>query len=150
MTTLDQLKELIDKHRKGTDFTGGITDEKVMKIEEELHVKLPDSYTWFLKNYGRGGLFGVDILGWGKGDLASVVKETERYYSHGLPSSYVVVEDCDEFLYCVDTDTVDPESNEAPVLVWNKAHAKSTKRSPGFAQFFINRLLDALEDEEFQ
>lgn len=150
MTILEQLKGIIDNHRKEKDFTGGITDDKVMKIEEELHVKLPDSYKWFLRNYGRGGLFGVDILGWGKSEIAPVVKETRRYYIQGLPSSYVVVEDCDEFLYCVDTDTADPESNEAPVLVWYKANAKSIKRAPSFAHFFLNRLLDALEDEESQ
>ncbi|MCY9389544.1 SMI1/KNR4 family protein, partial [Bacillus haynesii] len=38
----------------------------------------PESYKWFLKNYGSGGIFGVEIIGY---DLegAYVVEQTEDY-----------------------------------------------------------------------
>ena len=40
--------------------------EKINEIQESLNVKLPESYKWFLKNYGAGGIYGVDILDHGK------------------------------------------------------------------------------------
>ncbi|AMA74303.1 MULTISPECIES: SMI1/KNR4 family protein [Aneurinibacillus] len=58
----DELIAFIQEHSDDTDFTGGIPDEDIEKIESELKVEFPQSYKWFLKNYGAGGLFGVDIL----------------------------------------------------------------------------------------
>ena len=33
-------------------FTGGVDTDKIYYIENELDVKLPNSYKWFLKTFG--------------------------------------------------------------------------------------------------
>ncbi|MCM2604232.1 SMI1/KNR4 family protein [Rossellomorea marisflavi] len=45
------------------DFTGGVDKKQVDNVQNTLQLKLPESYKWFLTNYGSGRLFGVDILG---------------------------------------------------------------------------------------
>jgi hypothetical protein len=52
---------------------------------------------------GSGGICGVDILGIEGVDYASVVEKTQRYREAGLPNKYIVIENVDEFLYCLDT-----------------------------------------------
>ncbi|ETB70618.1 hypothetical protein A943_13985, partial [Bacillus sp. CPSM8] len=61
-----QVEQFIKENAEDDDFTGGISIEKINEIQENLNVKLPESYKWFLKNYGSGGIYGVDILGHGK------------------------------------------------------------------------------------
>ncbi|MFS0554756.1 SMI1/KNR4 family protein [Brevibacillus sp. 179-C9.3 HS] len=36
-------------------FVGALDESRINGIEERLKVKLPDSYKWFLKEYGTGG-----------------------------------------------------------------------------------------------
>ncbi|WP_213422620.1 SMI1/KNR4 family protein [Bhargavaea massiliensis] len=74
----EELSNFIKCHAVHTDITGGIPDSRITEIEAALHVKLPDSYRWFLRNYGFGGIFGVDILGAGKQAVPNVVRKTER------------------------------------------------------------------------
>ncbi len=54
-----KLQEFIKEYGQGDDFTGGVSEDKVKETELKLQVSLPDSYKWFLRNYGYGGLFGV-------------------------------------------------------------------------------------------
>ncbi|WP_371877682.1 SMI1/KNR4 family protein [Paenibacillus plantiphilus] len=71
-------------------------------MEDELKVVFSQSYRWFLEKYGLGGLFGVDILGCGKSAIPSVVSNTNRLRNLVLPLEYIVMEDCDEFFYCLE------------------------------------------------
>ncbi len=36
-------------------------------------------------------------------EYASVVDDTERYRKLGLPENYLVIENVDEFVYCINT-----------------------------------------------
>ena len=58
------VEKFIEKFRKDKDFTGGIDEDKIKIIEKQLNVTLPESYKWFLRKYGSGGIFSIDILGW--------------------------------------------------------------------------------------
>jgi len=107
-------------------------------------VKFSDSYIWFLKNYGSGGLFGVDILGCGKSATLSVITNTERFRKIGLPTQYVVVENCEEFVYCLDTENL--IDAECVVVSWDRTDGYSDKRAENFHEFLTNRLLDAKEN----
>lgn len=44
------------------------TDEDILHMESCMGSRLPDSYVWFLKRYGAGGLFDSFIDGMGIGD----------------------------------------------------------------------------------
>ena len=78
MNTKELIIDFINKHATPHDFTGGISEEKITKIENDLQTILPESYKWFLRNYGSGGVYGVDILGYDFGG-ASVVEFTNEY-----------------------------------------------------------------------
>ncbi|MDQ0221350.1 SMI1/KNR4 family protein [Peribacillus cavernae] len=38
------VEKFIDKYEEDGDFTGGINEEKIKLIEEQLYVQLPESY----------------------------------------------------------------------------------------------------------
>lgn len=73
----EELTNFIKAHKEIDDFTGGVNESQIYVVQNRLGVELPDSYKWFLNTYGSGGLFGVDILGVGKSNIASVVIVTE-------------------------------------------------------------------------
>jgi hypothetical protein len=128
-------------------FTGGIDEEKVKYIETELKVKLPISYKWFLQTFGMGGIYGVGILGFGKSSPPSVVTQTQRYHnSFRLPSEYVVIEDCDEFAYCLATDKM--KDNECQVISWDRIDGFDSEEASNFIEFLAVRLSDAKDDSD--
>ncbi|MEF2093315.1 SMI1/KNR4 family protein [Bacillus sp. CFBP9009] len=53
------LQEFIKQYVEDDDFTGGISEDNVKETEQKLQVSLPESYKWFLRNYGYGGLFSL-------------------------------------------------------------------------------------------
>lgn len=98
------LQEFIKQYGEDDDFTGGVSEDQVKETENKLQVPLPESYKWFLRNYGSGGIFGVDIIGY---DLVgpSVVDATKDYQKqYKLIDGIVVIESVDEFAYCLDTN----------------------------------------------
>lgn len=114
----DGLTTFIYKQQESDDFTGGIDETQVNIVQSELGLELPESYKWFLTNYGSGGLFGVNILGVARLNSATVVVKTKKYQDLGMSENLVVVEDIGEYAYCLDTS--DMENNECPVIVWNR------------------------------
>lgn len=142
---LETLSAFIQEHADSTDFTGGISESKIVEIEKALEVTLPASYKWFLRNYGSGGIFGVDILGAGKLPNPNVVTNTERLRrTVDLPDKFVVVEDVDEFYYCL--DTAELEGDECPVVAWDRTAGFSGKRADFFGQFLMNSFMDAKDE----
>ncbi|MGG0788777.1 SMI1/KNR4 family protein [Peribacillus simplex] len=138
------LQEFIKNYGKDDDFTGGVSEDKVEETENKLQVSLPESYKWFLKNYGSGGSFGIDIIGY---DLvgASVVaatKDHQMYY--GLIDGLVVIEDIDEFAYCLDTNKM--KNGECPVITWDNQEGYGRMLADNFLDYFIERLELAKEE----
>ncbi|MDF9759787.1 hypothetical protein OKW24_001560 [Peribacillus simplex] len=138
------LQEFIKQYGKVDDFTGGVSEDKVEETENKLQVPLPESYKWFLKNYGSGGSFGIDIIGY---DLvgASVVtatKDHQKYY--GLIDGLVVIEDINEFAYCLDTNKM--INGECPVIMWDNQEGYGRKLADNFVDYFIDRLELAKEE----
>ncbi|WP_039837811.1 SMI1/KNR4 family protein [Paenibacillus sonchi] len=141
----ENLSSLIQENSDESDFTSGITAEEVIRIESALNVEFPQSYKWFLENYGSGGLFGVDILGYGKSS-PSVVSKTEKLRNLGMPYGYIVIEDCEEFFYCL--DTTDISKGECSVISWDRISGFNGKRADNFYEFLFERLSDAKENWE--
>ncbi|MGG3556785.1 SMI1/KNR4 family protein [Peribacillus frigoritolerans] len=138
------LQEFIKQYREDDDFTGGVSEDKVKETEQKLQVSLPESYKWFLRNYGYGGLFGVDIIGYGFTGPAVVdaTKDHQKYY--GLIDGLVVIEDIDEFAYCLDTNKI--KNGECPVITWDNQEGYGVKLADNFLEYFIERLEEAKED----
>lgn len=143
----EELAKLIEENQEDElDFTGGVDENKIKSIEVGLQIELPNSYKWFLRTYGKGGVLGVDILGFGKIVPPSVTSQTEIYRKSGLPLEYVVIENCDEFLYCLDTSKM--RDGECPVVFWDKVEKVRVERAENFIRFFAGRIMDSKEDEE--
>lgn len=138
------LQEFIKKYGKDDDFTGGVSEDKVKETEQKLQVSLPESYKWFLRNYGYGGFFGVDIFGYGFTGPAVVdaTQSHQKYYD--LIAGLVVIEDIDEFAYCLDTNKM--KNGECPVITWDNQEGYGVKLADSFLDYFIERLESAKED----
>ena len=138
-TTKDIIKIIKEDTSDSSMFTGGVDTDKIYYIENELDVKLPNSYKWFLKTFGYGFIYGIEILGYGKFTPPLVVTKTLDYRKYGLPNEYVVIEDCDEFIYCLDTSKM--ENNECPVISWYMQDLLLFEEK-NFIRFFFRELLN--------
>ncbi|KWW21736.1 hypothetical protein AS888_04295 [Peribacillus simplex] len=138
------LQEFIKNYGKVDDFTGGVSEDKVEETENKLQVPLPESYKWFLRNYGYGGLFGLRIIGYGFAGPAVVdaTKGHQKYYD--LLDGLVVIEDIDEFAYCLDTNKM--KNGECPVITWDNQEGYGRKLADNFLDYFIERLELAKEE----
>lgn len=138
----EELIYFIQENMESDDFTGGVDEKQIEYVQNTLEVQLPESYKWFLTNYGSGGLFGVDILGVAKSNIASVVIETKNYRDLGMSNSLVVIEDIGEYAYCLDTSKM--ENNECPVIAWNRQGGLDDfNTAKNFYKFLSQRLLEA-------
>lgn len=146
----EELIYFIQENMESDDFTGGVDEKQIEYVQNTLEVQLPESYKWFLTNYGSGGLFGVDILGVAKSNIASVVIETKNYRDLGMSNNLVVIEDIGEYAYCLDTSNM--ENNECPVIAWNRqGRLDDFNTAKNFYEFLSQRLLEAKEawEEDF-
>ena len=99
----EKILETAVQYKKDSFFTyAEFTDEVRVKAEKILSVILPEQYVEYLKAFGHGGVAGVEILGIGCDASMIFVDSTMLYRGYGLPKNLVVVENCDEWLYCVD------------------------------------------------
>lgn len=139
-----KIAELINN---GPDrlITGGVDDNRIIEVEKELNVILPESYKWFLREYGHGGVAGVTILGIGLSGVPSVVRFTQRYRKLGIPNSWVVIYDADEWFYCLETNRM--TNGECPVID-RDFRGESFRHFDNFYLFLIGKLESALEDYE--
>ncbi|WP_061464708.1 SMI1/KNR4 family protein [Peribacillus simplex] len=99
----NELLELINQYMEKGDFIGEVSDDDIARTEKILEVNFPPEYKEFVKKFGSGGICGVDVLGVEGADYASVVESTKRYRKLGLPKKYIVIENVDEFVYCLST-----------------------------------------------
>ena len=100
------IYEKIKKYEKPGDFTHSlVTDEMITQTETALGIKLPEQYIEFLKNFGHGGIGGIEMLGVGLTGRMIFADETINYRDEGLPTKLVVIENVDEWLECIDCNT---------------------------------------------
>jgi hypothetical protein len=103
------------KYHGSASFTGGVSDERIKLVEQELRVNLPESYKCFLREYGYGSVFGVLIEGCCLSNINSVVDLTKESREMGMPDDFVVVMHCDEYQECLQTSKM--IGDECPVKI---------------------------------
>ena len=102
----DRIKATISQYEEAGDFTYfKVTDRMISAAEKELHLTLPEQYKDFLKTYGHGGIGGISTLGVGLDGSMVFVEETLDYRNDGLPLNLVIIENEDEWIYCIDSVT---------------------------------------------
>ncbi len=132
------IKNLIDQYQVRGDFTYSvITPEQIEEAQTLLRTSLPGEYLEFLRTYGQGGIGGVEIIGVGKNGTLLFVKETMKYRGLGLPDNLVVIENCDEWLYCIDC-------NNSQVVSWSNQSIEASY--PDFDTYLLDRFTEAADN----
>lgn len=117
------------------------SDKDIQKSEQELGFKIPESYIWFLKEYGHGGFF-FEFLGYGITGSALFVQETLKERKKGLPDNLLVVENCDEYVMCINTDN-------GNIVSWSHYDNDGIfMRYTSFEEYFMDRLNNAIDNYE--
>ncbi|WP_042977082.1 SMI1/KNR4 family protein [Bacillus subtilis] len=139
-----RVRKFFDKNKKYSILTGGVTDKHIKEIEKDLKVTLPDSYKWFLTEYGSGGAFGTMILGYDSHG-AEVVEQTKEYRTfYNLIPGLVVIEYIDEFSYCLDTNKM--VDGECSVILWDNHEGYGYTAANSFLEFLLQQLKKGKED----
>ncbi len=134
-----RIESIIDHYQSKGDFLySSPKDEEIIAVEKRLCINLPGDFKWFLKKYGYGGIDGIEILGFGLNNVFAFENATLRFRKYGLNDQYVVVENCDEWVYCIDTNT-------EKVVMWFTAN-ESEEVFKGFLDFFLDRMNDVIEN----
>ena len=136
----NNLVEMIYEYIEEGDFIGEVSDGEIKKVEKTSEVSFPTEYKEFIKKYGSGGICGVDILGIEGADCASVVESTERYRKLGLPNKYIVIENVDEFVYCLNT------VEESNVVRWDDISKREVTRYTTFDEYLQDSFQEAIDN----
>lgn len=136
------VQQLINKGIEEGDFTGKADEDRINYAQELLGVSFPESYKWFLRNYGHGGIGGLEILGIARVEMPTCAEETLRFRKLGLPNNYVVIENCDEWIFCIDTSNI--KEGRCPVVDWDRKGTTRVRYS-NFEEYLKDRVLEALD-----
>ncbi|MEK4289998.1 MULTISPECIES: SMI1/KNR4 family protein [Paenibacillus] len=138
----EKIIKMIEEYGEERDFFGGASEEDIRNAEEMLGLKFPQSYREFLKEYGSGGICGVEILGV-QGNLgASVVKATERWRNIGLDIGLIVIEDSGEFVRCMYSADV----NDNRVFSWIRGGGELSVRYDTFDDYTIDMFQEGIDN----
>ena len=133
-----EIARLIDEYSDQQDFSRAApTREALTAAQRQLGVELPGQYIEFLQRYGDGGFEGFEILGADLDGSMRFVEQTVEYRRLGLPDGLVVVEDCDEWVYCVDC-------GDGSVASWSPVDGARTDY-PDFDSLLLQRIRDSVE-----
>ncbi|QBH00767.1 SMI1/KNR4 family protein [Xanthomonas oryzae] len=142
----DKIKSLVARSSV-IETNGGIPPEWIASAERELGFLLPDSYRWWLENYGDTAIAGrvmltlappefrddadIDLVYVRKLDLESNIKSHRRLYFF-LPSL--------EESFAFDLDGV--EDGEYPVIREDALGGDEEVYADNFAQFITKQILE--------
>ncbi|MGJ3197245.1 SMI1/KNR4 family protein [Peribacillus frigoritolerans] len=136
----NELLELINQYMEKGDFIGEVSEDYIARVEKILEVNFPPEYKEFVKKFGSGGICGVDVLGVEGAGYASVVESTKRYRKLGLPKKYIVIENVDEFVYCLST------LDEYNVVRWDDITKKELDRYTTFNEYLQDSFQEAIDN----
>ena len=109
----------------------------IAEVEEKLGFSVSSQYLDYLKKYSHGGI-GFEVFGIGFDGSIMFLEETLEYRNYGLPNNLLVIENCDECLYCIDTKT-------GQIVSWAPDEDASIEYSC-FDDYLEERLNSAIEN----
>lgn len=135
----DRIKATISQYEETGDFTYfKVTDGMISAAEKELNLTLPEQYKDFLKTYGHGGIGGISILGVGLDGSMVFVEETLDYRNDGLPLNLVIIENEDEWIFCIDSAT-------EKIVSWDMS-GYTKEEFDCFDDYLLAQMQDAIEN----
>lgn len=134
----DKIKEIISTYENDKDFSYTKPTQKMLSdAQKRLGIKLPNDFLWFLNTYGSGGIQ-FDIFGVVK-DQLEFVEETERYRKLGMPKNLLVIQNCDEWVDCVNADN-------GVIVKWSQGFGIAETQYGSFCEYFLDELEDSIEN----
>ena len=135
----DRLTNLIAQYEQEGDFTHKApTKDMLVAAERLLDVTIPQQFVEFLHEYSYGGIGGVTILGTGLDGSMAFLEVTLDYRKYGLPHNLLAVENCDEWLYCLDCDT-------GEIVSWSPLDGVMPEHRH-FDDFLLDELTNAIDN----
>jgi antitoxin YobK len=139
----DEISYLISSLGSRAEFIGKSDENRINLIQQELAVILPESYKWFLKEFGLALIPGTIILGNGLASIPTCVESTHDWRKIGLPEYLVAIEDPEgDWVYCLDTSKMN--EGECPVVDWDPKKGVGKLFYKSFLDFFKVRLQESL------
>lgn len=142
---LSEVQEILRNHPDLADVGWPQAEADIVRAEEALSVKFPESFREYLRRWGWISFGANEYMGLGR-STQSVVAETESIRRiRALPASLVVVTDHegDEYV-CLETSLM--KNGECPVVIWDSpSQSISRPRAPTFDQFLAMDLRDFIE-----
>lgn len=142
----NKIKQYLEEENEDITsyFDKGVSEEQIQSVEEFLSVTLPESYKWFLKKYGAGGINGFELFGIESGiDIknCSLVTITEEYRKKGLHDNLVIIEYQGEYVTCLNTSN----QEECNVVTWSLFDNDDiVQKEENFYVYFQEKLEDYL------
>lgn len=132
-------REIKQNEEKG-DFTHSVfTYDMLKEAEERLNIKLPLQYKDFLVCFGHGGIGGLEVLGVGNNNKLIFVESTLKFRKYGLPVNLITIENCDEWLYCIN-------GNDSRIVMWSNDCKEVNTVYNDFNEYLEDRISDILEN----
>lgn len=134
-----QIKSLIEQYKDEGHFTYvAPTLEMIDEAEEKLSFAIPEQFLDWLNTYSHGGINGIEILGIGFDGSIVFLETTLRYREYGLPENLLIIENCDEWVYCIEAQT-------GEVVSWDPSGYLKPEY-PSFDDFMLDELENAIEN----
>lgn len=135
----DKIKALICQYEEAGDFTYAKVNEiEMANAEKELKGKIPEQYKDFLELFGHGGICGVCTDGVGLDGSYVFLDNTLKYRGEGLPDNYIVIENANEWVYCIDMET-------GKVISWDMS-GYIKEEYDSFDEYLLDQMEDAIEN----
>ncbi|MGG0386292.1 SMI1/KNR4 family protein [Priestia filamentosa] len=136
----NKILQMISEYEEDKEFFRKYSEEAITKTENRLKASFSSEYREYVKKYGSGGICGVEILGVEGEDFASVVEDTERYRELDLPKKYIVIEDVDEFIYCLST------VERYNVIRWDQTSKEEIERYTTFHEYVQDSFQETIDN----
>jgi hypothetical protein len=137
----DRIVALIKDLGNDIKIVGKADQATIEKIESGLVLILPESFKWFLAEYGVLMLPTYIIYGAGSSEEPACLKLTLALREAKLPAPYVVVEnDNDGCIICLDSSRI--KDGECPVVSWGVKDGSVKDIYPDFYGLLEAKLKD--------
>ena len=138
---MNSVFDLMKEYEERRDFAHSLVNENIIReAEKKLKVRLPETYKRFLIEFGFGGLDGIEILGVAKNGRVVFVDTTLKLRELGMPQNLIVIEECDEWVYCI-------ENESQSIVSWAIEDGNTYREAyQDFETYLQDRVNDAIEN----
>ena len=135
----EKLDKFIEENSDEMLVTGGWPDEKIAKLEKKVGLSFREELKEFARKYGLLLGFGLEIGACCKDGSSMIVEDTLSCRQKGLDNRYLVIENCDEIKYCMDSET-------GKIVNWGQDNGEAYPEADDLETFIMNRLEEGKEN----